>query len=635
MHILGIYLYDGDKSVIKNLQPNTWYPLYDLKNFNTEPSLTEYNEKENFYKLDESDTTKISVSCIVGQNGSGKSTLLDILYRIINDFSWHIKQSNDNLPTKIYYAYGFHARLYFEVNSKIGYIEIVATDKDKKHRQDCINWDNHNQIQFFGAKGFNLEKLNDFFYTIVTNYSLYSFSPEDYNYETSYFTNTEDDKEFYPSGIFNKNDAYITPIVLLPYRKENGSIITDNEKNLATQRILALSLFLYKNYSTSLIDNKMPEKIMYSFNSSYEIDSDTYKENPEIIDKLSNLWHQYFHNELLVFDYEIKSMILLYLGYKTYKFVKRYGFFNENFNITEKKKIDILNNFGKEHIVRILYDESFMTLKIRQTCNFIKQVFNNTIDQRTGEIIIKDKFNENDNDKDFSIDDYFLQLPPTFYNCDLFFSDNNQLSGNKPFSLNTMSSGEKQILYNLSYILYHLKNLSTKNKELSNTSLNATPEYKNAVLVFDEAELYLHPELQRKYIFEIISSIQKCHFEKIQDIHIIFATHSPYLLSDVPSNNVLMLEDGKIRNSNFSTQTFSANIYDLLKYQFFMTSPVGEFARVKIQRIIQMLEDNENLSNEEYLEIKNFIKTIGDDYIRKTLESLLKEHQRKFPGDDR
>ena len=44
MHILGIQLISGDKSVIKNLKPNTWYPLYDLEEFKTAPTSSEYKE---------------------------------------------------------------------------------------------------------------------------------------------------------------------------------------------------------------------------------------------------------------------------------------------------------------------------------------------------------------------------------------------------------------------------------------------------------------------------------------------------------------------------------------------------------------------------------------------------------------
>jgi len=88
-----------------------------------------------------------------------------------------------------------------------------------------------------------------------------------------------------------------------------------------------------------------------------------------------------------------------------------------------------------------------------------------------------------------------------------------------------------------------------------------------------------------------------------------------------------MLENGKIRTPNYISQTFAANIYDLLKYQFFMTSPVGEFARVKIQQIIKAFETDSEEKNVKVTQMTEFVKTIGDDYIRNTLESLLNENR--------
>lgn len=626
MHILGIYLVNGDKSVIKNLRPNCWYPIYDLETFKTEPHTSVYSDKESFYKLEDSDTTNISISCIVGQNGSGKSTLLDVLYRIINNFSWHIKNTNKNLPTQIYYAYGFHAKLYFEIYGRIGYIEIVANAIDKKHCHDKINWNNDGDIQHLAVQKFNLNRLQNFFYTIVTNYSLYSFSPDDYVYKTKYFSYTDKNENFfYPKGIFNKNDGYISPIVLLPYRDEYGKILTDNENDLAIQRIIALSIYLYKKHGTSLIENKIPYSVTYSFNYDYDMEKyGFYDENKPQIDNISKQWEKHFKSELNKFNEKQREIILFYLGYKTFKFIMHYGFYNEYASQTEEEKERIVKAFNENHIKTIIEDDkSFMTLKIRQTYYYIQSPLH---ELEKGSLAI-DTYFKDTNFK--TIDDYFVSLPPPFYTYDLTFKDkfkNDIEQKNDDFSLNKMSSGEKQILFNLSYVLYHLKNLSTKSNLISSHATNATPVYKNAVLIFDEAELYMHPEYQRQYIYRMIKFVQNCHFENIKNMHIIFASHSPYLLSDIPSSNVLMLDDGQIRQTEFVSQTFSANIYDLLKYQFFMTSPVGEFARAKIQKIIRMLEAEKKLQKKELSDIKQFITTIGDDYVRKTLEALLKKH---------
>ena len=361
----------------------------------------------------------MSISCIVGENGSGKSTLLDILYRIINNFSWHIKKSNKTLPTQIYYAYGFHAKLYFEVFGEVGYIEIAADKSDKNHTEDRICFSTKNPyIQNLSKQNFDIGKLSAFFYTIVSNYSLYSFTPDDYQYEKKYFE-SDNPKEFafYPAGIFNKNDGYISPIVLLPYLDEQGKILTDNEKDLAIQRIIALSIYLYKEYDSSLIEDKIPCSIDYYFNYDYDMEKGgDYAKNKDIIDRIKSKWAEHFKKELTKFTDKQKEIILFYLGYKTFKFIMRYGFHNENASQTKENKFNILEEFDDSFINRIIKeDETFMTLKIRQTCFYITHLLPNL---ESGTIKIDEYF---DDDVFDTIDNYFLALPPPFYNFDLFF----------------------------------------------------------------------------------------------------------------------------------------------------------------------------------------------------------------------
>ena len=58
-----------------------------------------------------------------------------------------------------------------------------------------------------------------------------------------------------------------------------------------------------------------------------------------------------------------------------------------------------------------------------------------------------------------------------------------------------------------------------------------------------------------------------------------------------------MLEEGEKRDNKIAEQTFGANIYDLLKNQFFMTAPVGEIARNKINEIIEFA-NSDNTSDD-------------------------------------
>lgn len=57
-----------------------------------------------------------------------------------------------------------------------------------------------------------------------------------------------------------------------------------------------------------------------------------------------------------------------------------------------------------------------------------------------------------------------------------------------------MSSGERQMLYSLSYVLYHIKNIQSVKEDENRVG------YHNICLIFDEVELYYHPDYQRRFL---------------------------------------------------------------------------------------------------------------------------------------
>lgn len=46
-------------------------------------------------------------------------------------------------------------------------------------------------------------------------------------------------------GLLHKNDGYLTPLVVVPYRDDWGNINISNEKDLAEQRLATLSLLFW------------------------------------------------------------------------------------------------------------------------------------------------------------------------------------------------------------------------------------------------------------------------------------------------------------------------------------------------------------------------------------------------------
>jgi hypothetical protein len=98
------------------------------------------------------------------------------------------------------------------------------------------------------------------------------------------------------------------------------------------------------------------------------------------------------------------------------------------------------------------------------------------------------------------------------------------------------------------------------------------------------------------------------------------------MLSDIPSSNVLCLRDGKTNNFMPAEKTFSANIYDLLKNQFFLDAPVGKMAE-EVFNIIIGDYNNKKVSLSEYSDNKDFynwlVGQIGDEYFKKTIKKMI------------
>jgi len=191
-----------------------------------------------------------------------------------------------------------------------------------------------------------------------------------------------------------------------------------------------------------------------------------------------------------------------------------------------------------------------------------------------------------------------------------------------------LSSGEKQKIYSINSIIYHIQEIDRKKK------------HKHINLILDEIELYFHPELQRTYISDIIRAIKKIGTENILGINITFITHSPFILSDIPESKILFLDkesndiDAKTVPKENNVKTFGANIHTLLSDNFFMKNGLmGEFAKNKIQEIMDFLNNKkkiEEISTKEK-HIKQVIKSIGEPFLK---DKLLRMYDEKYPKTD-
>lgn len=107
-------------------------------------------------------------------------------------------------------------------------------------------------------------------------------------------------------------------------------------------------------------------------------------------------------------------------------------------------------------------------------------------------------------------------------------------------------------------------------------------KYKYVNVVFDEIELYFHPDLQRRFLSLIISALRNIHIEHIEGVNILMVTHSPFVLSDIPRSNVLVLS----KQGEICGETFCANIHEMLGQNFSWSIPWGKLLRRRLKRYL-------------------------------------------------
>ncbi|MDL2241622.1 ATP-binding protein [Bacteroidales bacterium OttesenSCG-928-L03] len=175
-------------------------------------------------------------------------------------------------------------------------------------------------------------------------------------------------------------------------------------------------------------------------------------------------------------------------------------------------------------------------------------------------------------------------LPPPIFDQTLYLIKNKE-SGLIDFR--NLSSGERQIAYTISNFMYHLVNVDSEwNDFFHDKAHKEIIKYRYVNVIFDEVELYFHPELQRSFLGLLQQALQNAHFQNLRGVNIILATHSPFILSDIPHSNVLCLGEEELTVDG----TFGANIIELLGNSFFLSSVIGNVASIEMKKVVGMYQ---------------------------------------------
>lgn len=672
------------KDFLKVLVPSTIYKLYNNYHFlNNQGGSVQIDEDisevfcdNNIPSLSYNNSPSINISAIVGKNGSGKSSLTELIFLSVYAIAIHknylpdarnlkerltilknkerdenssleilsteeiterknereneIKSINSNINEINFILENLKIELYYSINNNIYCLRV---DKDNKAlkllKGQKYKERKYKIIELFDDSN-NSIFIQDFFYSVALNYSAYGLNSRDIGK--------------WIEALFHKNDGYKTPLVINPMRTE-GNFDINNETHLCQTRTIT-NLIDDSMSVKSLVENKTVESLVL------RIEEDKLHEIFSI--NINNVLNKFKKNQSydnrILFSNTLKTVlnidsntipddnfdsikhikyIRLYVFKKLFKIARNYDEYNKYFNIPKDgKPIPQLLELDK-YLLALSKDFSHKTLKLRQILNAV--YFNLLGDNiKKGikwqglqvEIPIKELISRVKNANKRYVGNIMELIPAAFFNLQI------KVLGESGFQF--LSSGEQQQVHVMQTIYYHLINLNSIHNSVN--SGNTLQRYKNINLILDEIELYFHPDLQRKFIQEFINGLSRLQLPYIENINIIFSTHSPFILSDIPSSNILRLDTGIPQSYEDYAQTFGSNIHQLLADDFFMSNGfMGEISKKEINATFKQLQ-SEQISDDENLKdkIENIISLVGEPIIKQQLELL---YENKYGQD--
>lgn len=556
----------------------------------------------------------INISAVVGKNGSGKSTITELLYLSIYNISCRYKSENRIMKP----VNGIHVELYYLGNTlyrleiKGGQVKVYSYHK---------TGNSYNRPVLMKANEFN---LSHFFYTLALNYSHYGLNE---NITGDWVTN-----------LFTRNDDYRVPLTIIPRRK-GGNIDINEENRLVISRLLAILL----EYTTKGDDDfrkltdegnekgRKARQIRFTNDSASKFEIYHSKHNWYRLNRNSVLKELYRHYKIKKTGIPVKTrrMVEDYIYQVLLTMPGRYFLYQRMLAGTRTRpKV----GSPKKYFEIIDRDHSHATTRFRQAVNFLKykELYtipaNRFIDIHQLSLRINRLMKKLQAEANKIIE----FIPASFYHAELKLDDGSHF--------NDLSSGEKQRIYVINSLKYHLANLnSVTNEGLLN--------YSSVNIIFDEIELYFHPDLQRKFISFLLENLSTNLFPNIFEINFCFITHSPFILSDIPSENILFLKkDDMKKEKNTGLMTFGANIHELLMNGFFMENTLGAFALKQVKEIIdfynKVINTGAGKKKEElrikYDEFKKrfryIAENLGEGYIRNLLKNHISEIEERL-GD--
>lgn len=596
------------KSVAKNklyLFDNQFKVKDDNILLGEEISIFNPREKNNSSKIKE-----YNIYAIVGKNGSGKSTLIELILASIQKSRKLIMNDSSDGILK-----GLCIELYFYINDEVYYLAVEEENIYLyQYEKSIVGKEFHftRSNRQIDDKQIIKEIIN-ISYHLSINYSHFAF-------------NSRLSGQEWVTDLFHRNDSYQTPLLLEPYR-DDGNLDINLQTDLAKSRLM---LNLIKDSEDTDADDKYKIKFLKGENFAesfrFKLNQNKIKHVNELLNMPSNrdlvrqfavaIINKYSENIQKIFDSnnvantnnKYFEVLITYLVYKVLSFhihetKPKYEREEDNLYIPLLKNFCSAGEIPNVSILENLFnDYSFRTYKVRQILNYILfyddykdiEEYCDEFSFEVGISKLSDLINKIKTTNNNYSSSFFIY--PSLFDVDIILDDKS--------TFNQMSSGEKQLVYSLNTVFYHLSNLCS----LDDSSASDINSYKSVNVFFDEIELYFHPELQRQFIDKLLNMyMYKLLSNNMFNINFYFITHSPFILSDIPKSKILFMDD-----YDDELNTLGANIHELLIKGMFLKNTSGEYIISIIKEVFQF---HTKLSELIKAQNKSEIYNIKNEYL--------------------
>ena len=513
----------------------------------------------------------LKITAIVGENGSGKSSLLNHIYKFSQMNYYDGEESNENTHSGVDFL--IYKNKDGELNIKgdiYGLYDYSFNYNNEALNCSLIDFDNSIKNNYPYDEKNNIYKLIK---VLSRKNNILKYFNEKFIFKKIQLKLNRDKIEYFDENRYPNSKLFsnLKNRIIYLIKKNVESIKYESTFDRLNTKLM---------FSTKNIELEI--KISYLIKYLYDLQERFISQeniNEDFLNKqeghFNNLIFENMFDLIKDFDNKINSSNIFYSNLE-----KEIIAIEKLISIFKQQFIDYPKNFTmKSHLFidknNIIDYETSCILHIEEDSKIIKEIF--------------DIFEES------------LKFSP-FY--ELFSFELYSYNNNVIFS--ELSSGEQNLINKYILILHEI---------FFNNS---------DIILLDEPDILLHPNWAKKFIKKIIDIITNDSILKEKKLHIIMSTHSPFLLSDIPKENVIFLKDGKQVYPDINT--FGANIHTLLSHGFFMEDGLmGEFAKSKINEVIEILKDKRKKSKKNLEYCENIISLIGEPILKSTLENMLEE----------